>query len=90
MLPAVSSDRDEATVTPSEAPALPIENNLVAAVRALEAAKQQCEQALFQLQWMPRNHAEVFGALGTLQGNVANAINAYDGYREILNCRGQA
>jgi hypothetical protein len=69
---------------------LPIENSLVAAVRALEAARGQCEQSLFLLQWTPRDAAGMFAVLGQLQGSVANALNAYSSYQEILQCKGQA
>jgi hypothetical protein len=81
---------DEREAAPTALPPLPIEGNLVAAVRALEAAKHQAEQALFLLQFAPRNAVEVFNVLGTLQGTAANAANAYDGYQQILHCQGQA
>jgi hypothetical protein len=40
-VPAVT-EQDERQAVPSAAPPLPIKGNLVAAVRALEAAKLQC------------------------------------------------
>jgi hypothetical protein len=79
-VPAVT-EQDHAQVAPSAAPPLPIEGNLVAAVRALEAAKAQCEHALFLLQFAPRSGPDVFGVLDPLQGNVTNAVNAYDASR---------
>jgi hypothetical protein len=90
MLPALSRNDDEVPASIASAPVLPIEGNLVAAVRALEAAKQQCEQGLLLLQWTPRDEAAMFAVLGPLQNNVANALNAYSGYQEILQCKGQA
>jgi hypothetical protein len=89
MLPAVT-EPDQAQVAPSAAPPLPIEGNLVATVRALEAAKAQCEHALFLLQFAPRSSADVFGVLDPLQVNVTNAVNAYGAYQQILHCKGQA
>src|SRR5688572_13130240 len=53
-VPAIAQ-QDEHHAVPSGAPLLPIEGNLVAAVRALEAAKLQCEHGLFLLQFAPRN-----------------------------------
>lgn len=91
MLPAAIVRDDEEERPPAPAVSmLPIENNLVAAVRALEAAKAQCDHALLLLQWAPRNADEVFRSLGSLQTGINNAFNAYGGYQEILSCKGQA
>lgn len=90
MLSALSQDDEETPAPVAAAPILPIENSLVAAVRALEAARGQCEQSLFLLQWTPRDAAGMFAVLGQLQGSVANALAAYDSYQQVLQCEGQA
>ena len=72
------------------APALPIERPIVAAVRALEAVKAQVERALLQLEWSPRDEAEVFGALSGLNASANTAWHAYAAYSEIRKCQGQA
>jgi hypothetical protein len=89
MLPALT-EQEESREAVNTAPVLPIEGSLVAAVRNLEAVRAQSEQALFLLQWAPRNSVELFNSLSALQANVTNAANSYATYQEILNCKGQA
>jgi hypothetical protein len=81
---------DDTQAAPAAAPMLPIEGHIVAAVRALEAAKNNSEAALLTLQWAPRSNADVFHLLNELQACVTNARNAYAIYVELLNCKGQA
>jgi hypothetical protein len=69
---------------------LPVEAHIVAAARALEAAKARCDQALLQLQYTPRDRAGVFDTLNALSGCVQNAAGAYTVYSEVLVCQGQA
>jgi len=53
---------------------LPVETHIVSTLRALEAAKQHCERALFVLERLPRNRDEAFGALNDAYAATARAF----------------
>ena len=83
--PAGTLDADE-----PRAPPLPIEGPLVAATRALDAARSGAERALLLLEWSPRDEAQVFETLAALNTSASTAWNAYATYSEIRKCQGQA
>ena len=62
------------------APMLPVEGHIVAAARALEAAKQAAERALFILQYAPRSRVDAFAALDAVYASAARGLNAYASY----------
>lgn len=86
-VPALTDDERGA---PQAAPMLPVEGHIVAATRALERAKQQCEQALFVLEHLPRNRDDAFAALNDVYASAAKAFNAYSHYDQVRHCEGQA
>lgn len=87
-LPAIL-DEDERPA-PQVAPMLPVEGHIVAATRALEAAKQQCDRALFILEHLPRNRDDAFAALSAANAATVRAYNAYANYDAVRCCEGQA
>lgn len=82
--------RIETAALEAHGPALPVEESLVGAVRALEAAKARCDVALLQAQYGPRQTADVFATLNELARHVNTAIEQYSTYAAIIECRGQA
>lgn len=89
-VPALNQGQQGLVAEEARAPLLPIEGPIVAAVRALEAAKSQAESALLQLQFSPRQEVDVLATLATLHATTATAWNAYAAYAAVRSCEGQA
>jgi hypothetical protein len=74
---ALALAQDDECSAAQAAPMLPVEGYVVAATRALEAAKSHAEQALLLLQWSPRDTDTMADVLADLDRYAANARNAY-------------
>ena len=88
-LPAFNHEEDE-RAAPSGAPPLPLDGHALATARALEAARVHCEQALYRIQYTPRDERAVFESINALNASVSEAWHAYVAFVQVLLCKGQA
>lgn len=77
--------------TPAQdAPALPIEQHIVAAALKAERLRSLTEQLLLVLQHAPRDAATFARVHGEALGAWCDMDDHYQAYRAVLECRGQA